>query len=360
VQSPWIEIDTSKIEHNARVAVDLCARHGIGVAGVTKSTCGHPEVARAMLRGGVTAIGESRMENVRRLRDAGIEAPLWLLRVPPLSQVDEVVGSVDLSLNSELAVLAGLSEAALRRGRVHDVIVMVDLGDLREGVWPDDVLPFVRELRQLRGVRLVGLGANLTCYGGVIPSEHNMRRLARCADAVEAETGASLSCVSGGNSSALPLIASGHMPDRIDHVRVGEAILLGRETVRHSPWPGAHLDAFRLYAEVIELKEKPSVPLGERATDAFGRTRSFTDRGDRRRALVNVGREDVDPEGLTSCDPRLHVLGASSDYLILDVTDADGAVAVGDMVDFSLSYGSLLAAMDSQYVEKRLLAGAAA
>ncbi len=97
MRSPWIEIDLSKVEHNAHTVVGLCARHGIGVAGVTKSTCGHPEVARAMLRGGVTAIGESRMENVRRLREAGIEAPLWLLRVPPLSQVEEVVESVATS-----------------------------------------------------------------------------------------------------------------------------------------------------------------------------------------------------------------------------------------------------------------------
>lgn len=355
MRSPWIEITLPRIEHNARVVVHLCAEHGIGVAGVTKSTCGNPDVARAMLRGGVTAIGESRMENVRRLQEAGIDAPLWLLRVPPLSQVEEVVERVDLSLNSELRVLAGLSEAALRRGRVHDVIVMVDLGDLREGVWPDDLPHFVRELQRLSGVRLVGLGANLTCYGGVIPSEHNMRRLVRCATAVEEAIGAPLAHLSGGNSSALPLIASGRMPARIDHVRVGEAILLGRETVGHTPLPGAHADAFRLHAEVIELKMKPSVPIGERGRDAFGETPAFEDRGQRRRALVNVGREDIDPQGLSPCDARLEVLGASSDYLILDVTEAESAVRVGDVVSFALSYGSLLAAMDSQYVEKKLL-----
>lgn len=357
MRSPWIEIDLDRLEHNTHAIVDLCADHGIAVAGVTKVTCGLPEVARAMLSGGVGAIGESRMENVRRLREAGIRAPIWLLRVPPLSQVDEVVESVDLSLNSELAVLAGLSQAALRRGRVHDVVVMVDLGDLREGVWPDDLVPFVHELRTLTGVRLVGLGANLTCYGGVVPSEHNMRVLVRCVDRVEAELGTRLAFVSGGNSSALPLIAAGGMPDRIDHVRIGEAILLGRETVTHSPWPGTRPDAFRLYAEVIELKEKPSVPLGERSRDAFGQRPEFVDRGDRDRALVNVGREDVDPLGLTPCDPGLAVLGASSDYVILDVTDARAPLAVGDVVSFSLGYGALLGAMDSQYVEKRLRGG---
>ena len=282
---------------------------------------------------------------------------VWLLRVPPLSQVDEGVECVDLSLESELSVLARLSDAALRRERVHDVIVMVDLGDLREGVWPDDLLPLVRELRAMEGIRLAGLGANLTCYGGVVPSEHNMRVLERCVGEVEAETGAKLTWVSGGNSSALPLVASGGMPPRIDHLRIGEAILLGRETVHRSAWPGTAQDAFRLHAEVIELKQKPSLPLGERSEDAFGSSAPIADRGERVRALANVGREDIDPQGLTPSDPGIQVLGASSDYLILDVTEARGAVGMGDVLTFSLSYGALLAAMDSQYVEKRLAGG---
>ncbi len=350
---PYVTIDLGKIEHNARTVVRLCAEHGIGVTGVTKGTCGSPEVARAMLRGGVSSLGESRMENVVRLRAAGIDAPLMLLRIPPLSSVNEVVERVDLSLNSELAVLAGLSEAACRLGSVHPVLVMVDLGDLREGVWPDDLIPFVRELLGLPGVRLVGLGANLTCYGGVIPTEHNMERLVACAERVEQSFGIELPWLSGGNSSALPLIAAGGMPRRINHARIGEAILLGRETIRHEPWPGTFQDAFLLHAEVIERKEKPSVPIGERSVDAFGRRRAFEERGAVQRALLNVGREDVDVAGLRPLDERLSVLGASSDYLIVDVTEAGGEVRVGDELAFGLGYGALLAAMDSEYVEKR-------
>jgi predicted amino acid racemase len=352
---PYLVVDCAKVEHNARTVVQLCGAHDIRVTGVTKGVCGHPDVARAMLRGGVVSLGDSRLANVRRMRQSGIEAPILLLRIPPLSGVDEVVAVTDASLNSELAVLRGLSEAAARRGTRHDVIVMVDLGDLREGVWPDDLVPFVREVVALPGIRLAGLGANLTCYGGVVPTAHNMARLARYASEVEAVFGLRLDCLSGGNSSALPLIASGGMPARIDHVRIGEAILLGRETLRRSVLPGARPDAFRLHAEVIELKEKPSVPIGERAEDAFGQTLQFADRGDIRRALVNVGREDVDPEGLTPLDPRLEVLGATSDYLVLDATAAEGSLRVGDEVVFSPGYGALLAAMTSGYVEKRLV-----
>jgi predicted amino acid racemase len=357
---PRVSIELDKIEHNARAIAGMCRERGIAVTGVTKGTCGSPEVARAMLRGGVASIGDSRIANLRRLRGAGVGAPLVLLRIPPLSAVEDVVELADLSLNSELAVLRGLSAAARERGRIHEVIVMVDLGDLREGVWPDDLLPFVREVLALPGVHLAGLGANLTCYGGVVPTEHNMGRLARLADEVEAAFGVRLRCVSGGNSSALPLIARGGMPARIDHVRIGEAILLGRETLHRRPWPGTYQDAFLLRAEVIERKEKPSVPIGPRGEDAFGGTPHFADAGERERALVNVGREDVDVAGLVPVDPGVRVLGASSDYLILDVTDAAAPVRVGDEIGFHLGYGALLAAMTSGYVQKRFCGAPAA
>jgi predicted amino acid racemase len=131
---PYLTVDLDAIEHNARAIVGRCAEHGITVAGVTKGVCGNVEIARAMLRGGVASLADSRLENIARLRAAGVGVPITMLRLPPLSGVEEVVAAAGASLNSELEVVAGLSEAALRRGAVHDVVVMIDLGDLREGV----------------------------------------------------------------------------------------------------------------------------------------------------------------------------------------------------------------------------------
>lgn len=350
---PHLTIDLDKIEHNARTIVGLCGEHGIAVTGVTKGVCGHPDVAKAMLRGGVASIGESHLENIRRLRSGGVNTRYMLLRLPPLSEVDEVVEIADVSLNSELAVLAALSQAAHRCGRVHDVVVMVDLGDLREGIWPADLVHVVREALRLSGVRIRGIGTNLACFGAVAPSVENMRRLVELACEIEQTLGVTLDCISGANSSGLELIASGNMPKRVNHARIGEAILLGRETVHRRPWPGTFQDAFLLHAEVLELRRKPSVPIGERCEDAFGKYPRFEDRGETLRGLLDIGREDVDIDGLTPADPGVRILGGSSDYLVVDVSGAGDRFRVGDDIAFAPKYGALLAAMTSEYVEKR-------
>jgi len=350
--TPRLVIDLDKIEHNSRTIVGLCHQHGIEVTGVTKVTCGHPEVAQAMLRGGVSSIADSRLENIRRLISAGVDTEFMLLRLPALSRVDEVVESVAVSLNSELAVLEALSTAAQQRGKVHEVILSVDLGDLREGIWPDDLVPFAREAARLPGIHIKGLGTNLACFAGVVPDEDNMKRLVELAAELERCLDRRLECISGVNSSGLELIAAGGMPARVNHARIGEAIVLGRETTHRKPWPDTFQDAFVLEAEVLELKKKPSVPLGSRSEDAFGQRPEFEQRGEVLRALLNVGREDIDVEGLTPQDPGAVILGGSSGYLVVDVSAVAGNIRIGDTLAFSLNYAALLAAMTSAYVYK--------
>jgi predicted amino acid racemase len=350
---PQVAIDLGRIERNARTIVQRCAESGIKVFGVTKGTCGMPQVARAMLRGGVAGIAESRFENIRRLHESGIDCPIMLLRSPPISRVEEVVRTVDISLQSELAIIGEISRIADRLGRVHDIIVMVDLGDLREGIWPNDLLPTVEKILEMKGVRIAGLGTNLTCFGAIVPTEENLGQLVAHAYKIERLAGITLDWISGGNSSSLPLLLNGRMPGGINNLRIGEAILQGGiETFRDEPWPGLEYDAFRLAGELIEVKLKPSMPIGESGFDAFGNRPLFVDEGDRLRGIANIGREDVIVESLTPINKGVRVLGASSDHLVLDVTDADPPLAVGDRVSFRMGYGALLTTMTSEYVEK--------
>lgn len=348
-----LSVDLAKVEHNARTIVELCAGYGIGVTGVTKGLCGDPEVARAMLRGGVESIGESRLENVERLRAGGVEAPVLLLRIPSRSNVERVVELAAVSCNSDLGVVEALAAAARARGLRHRVILMVDLGDLREGVWPDRVGDAARRVAGIEGVDLAGLGANLACFGGVVPTVENMTRLVGLVEQVEAERGRRLERISAGSSSALRLVAAGQMPARVDHLRIGEAILLGRETSERAPWPGTFQDAVVLHGEVLELARKPSAPVGPRGQDAMGHVPVLEDRGWIDHALVNLGTVDADVAGLTPVDDRLVVLGGSSDYLVLDASGAQGELRVGDGVAFLPGYGAMVTAASSPYVELR-------
>lgn len=348
--NPRLIIDLGKLKENTSLLVDLCHRNGIEPVGVTKVACGDPRVGQAMLDGGIKMLGESRLENAQRLRDGGITVPLLLLRLPSISQASEVVQLFQCSLNSELETIKALNAAAAQAGLVHEIILMVDLGDLREGIWPDALEGTIKELVGLKSIRLLGLGTNLTCYGGVIPTRENLGCLLEYSRRAEIYYSHPLPVISGGNSSSLPLLLQGHLPP-VNQLRLGESIILGVEAVAREPIPGAHLDCFRLLAEVIELKEKPSVPIGEIGQDAFGGTPIFEDRGTHLRAILALGRQDIVVDNLEP-PQGARILGASSDHLLLDVSNYPKPLAVGDCLTFSPRYGALLAAMTSAYVSK--------
>ena len=349
-----LTIDLGKIEENARSIAE--ALPGVEVVGVTKVTCGTPEVARAMLAGGVAALGESRLENVARLRDAGIDAPIWLVRAPAPGLANDTVRLVDVSAVSEVAIAEALSAAALRAGRRHGLLAMVDLGDLREGMMPAELPGFLERVSGLEGIELVGIGASLTCYGAIVPDAENLGLLAKLADAAEHALGRML-VVSGGSSTSIEIVSSGAAPSAIDNLRIGEAIVLGVDPATREPIPGLalHPDALVVSAPVIECKVKPSRPIGTSAQDAFGNRPVFEDRGERLRAICALGRQDAPAEGLRPVDPRVHVLGASSDHLVLDVDDLPEPPAIGDALSFVPGYSATLALCTSPYVRKEFV-----
>lgn len=351
MKTPYITIDLRKIEHNARVITDLCRKNGVSVAGVTKGTLGMPEVAQAMIRGGVTWIGESRLDNMDRLRKNNINVPLLLMRSPHKSEVERIVSTADISLNTEYDIIHALSEASRKQGIAHKIIIMVDLGDLREGIWPDDLIPLVKDVVRMQGVKIIGLGTNLTDLNGTIPTYENNKQLIDLAEEVEGKFNIKLEYLSAGNSSSLKLLASGKLPKRINHFRIGEGILLGRETIYRELWPDTYQDAFVLSAEIIEKKLKPSVPIGEIGQDAFGNVPEVEDKGMMVRSILNIGRQDMRLDGLIPKSPELEILGATSDHLLMDTTRKPD-LSVGDIVSFDLNYGAMLAAMTSPFVEK--------
>ena len=345
-----VKVDCERIQKNAEIVVQYCAIHGIDVAGVTKACCGNPQVARAMVAGGVTLLADSRLHNVRRMRAAGIDSPVMLLRLPALSEIEEVVGLIQISLNSEVTTVRALGEAAQARGTRHQVVLMVDVGDRREGLMPDQVADAARDILATPGIELVGMGTNLRCIGGVVPTRENTQLLVDVAQDVERRLGVHFDILSGGQTTSLTLIGEGDMPQRVNQLRVGEGILLGYDSATGWTLPGMDRDTFTAVGEVIEVNTKPSLPSGTIAMDAFGRRPHWEDLGPRRRAILSMGNQDLRTDGLCCRHPGVTVVGASSDHLIVDVTDAAPPVQLGQELSFRLDYAALATVMVSPQV----------
>ena len=347
--TPRIEINLEKIAHNAKALVALYGSKGISVIGVTKVVCGTPYIANVLVQSGIEILADSRIENIQKMRNAGVQAQFLLLRTPSLSQAESVVKYADMSLNTDLAVIKRLSKFAIDGDRSHKILLMIELGDLREGLMPSDLDDTVKQVLELENIELIGIGTNLACFGGVKPDEGKMGYLTSLATDIERRFGLELELVSGGSSANYDWFMSATDVGRINNLRLGESIYLGCEPLNRTPISGLYTDAFALVAEVIESKVKPSVPYGAIGQDAFGNVPEFEDRGSMQRAILGVGLQDVQVSGLT---PRLDVeiLGASSDHIVVD---AKGTVVnVGDELAFDLNYGALLSAMTSLYVNK--------
>ena len=382
---PVLEIDLRKLEHNLREIMARCDASGIQTAGVVKGFTAWPEIARVYERCGCAYLASSRIGQLKRLREAGIQTPLMLLRIPMLSELDDAARTADISLQSEPEALRRLDAAVesvwtekiapgknesgktmpggsvpVRLGgnaaRRHKAILMADLGDLREGFWNrQELIDTAVEIeRDLPHLELAGVGTNLTCFGSVKATPEKMRELLEIASQVEKAVGRKLPYVCGGASSSLHMVLDGTMPAGVNLLRLGESVLLGDFLGCEMDF--TYRDVFTLKAEVVEVKDKPSYPVGELTADAFGRTRQYEDRGIRRRALAAMGL--VDYGNYTDIRPRMkgvEVIGASSDHTILDVEAVKDRIRVGDVLEFDISYASMVYLTNTESVRREYL-----
>ena len=302
-------------------------------------------------------MADSRVANIKTYADIARAngKKTTLLRIPMHAEVADVAKYVDLSFNSELSTIRLLNEEAGKLGVKHNILLMIDLGDLREGIFyqnEDLIFETVEEILGMEHINLYGVGVNLTCYGAIIPKNDNLSNLVAVARKIEDKFGIKLEMVSGGNSSSIYLIGKGEMPEGITNLRLGESFLLGNDTAYGEKLPGTCSDALVLEAQIVELKEKPSLPIGEVGVDAFGQKPYYEDRGIIKRAIIAIGKQDTDIDSMEPLDPKVDILGGSSDHIILDVTKSDTEYKVGDIVQFVVGYGGMLKTATSPYVEK--------
>ena len=341
---PQLEVDLGKLKENLTALRERCQDSFVGIIGVVKGVNAWPEAVRLFDESGFAYLASSRIDQLRTMRRQGVHTPLMLIRIPMRSELEDVVSVAEASLQSDLDTLRAANLEAERQGKVHGVLLMIDLGDLREGFWDaEELIDAASEVeRKLKHLRLLGVGVNLSCYGSIRPDKRNMQGLASLAFEVERAIGRPLEYVSGGASTSTYMVLDGTMPGRINNLRLGEILLVGRANYGCDP-DFTHRDVFTLRAEVIECRDKPSFPVGQLTVDAFGRTGHYVDRGIRRRALLAIGR--VDYGECADLKPRMagvEILGASSDHTILDVEEVKDQISVGDVLEFDVNYASLV------------------
>lgn len=354
---PRLVIDMEKLRGNIDAVAEIAKNQGgCSLMIVTKALCADQTVVKMIAEHPeVNYLADSRVQNIKKnyqtIKANGKESVL--LRLPMASEIEEVVKYVDISFNSEMTTLEMLNEEASKQDKVHKVVLMIDVGDLREGIFfqnEEEIIETAKKINDMTNVELYGVGVNLTCYGAIIPKNDNLSIICDFAAKIEEATGTKLTMISGGNSSSIYLVGKGELPEKINNLRLGEAFLLGNDTAYGERLEGTVDDALTVEAQIVELKEKPSLPIGEVGVDAFGQKPYYEDRGIIKRAIIGIGQQDMTADSMYPIDERIDVLGASSDHMLLDVTKAD--YKVGDIVSFKLGYGSVLKAATSEYVAK--------
>lgn len=356
---PRLIIDLKKLNNNLDAVAKITKEEGkCSLMIVTKGLCADPQMVKLVAEHkAVDFMADSRVKNIATYADIAREngKKTVLLRLPMHSEIEDVVKYVDLSFNSEISTIRLLNEEAAKQKKLHKVLLMIDLGDLREGIFYDNetlIFSAIEEILKMSNIEFYGIGVNLTCYGAIIPKNDNLSVLTTLAEKIEKTYSMHLNMVSGGNSSSIYLVGKGELPAGINNLRLGESFLLGNDTAYGTKLEGTTGDALLLEAQIIELQEKPSLPIGEVGVDAFGQKPYYEDRGIIKRAIIGIGKQDTDLDSMTPLDEKIDILGGSSDHTILDVTKSDINYKVGDIVSFELGYGGMLKTSTSPYVEK--------
>jgi len=326
-----LTVNLARVTHNTARTLELCASSGLRVMGVTKGVGGHPEIARAMLAAGLTQLADSRLENVARLRHGGIKAPIYLIRAPGLQDVQRCVQLTHGSFNSSPETLRGLSEAATHEGRIHDVILMLDLETGREGCAAVEFCALARLTAHLPGLSLGGAG---TYFDFASTHEFRRRKLEELVSLVrstESASGLAIPVISGGATNVFEtMVIRGHDVAGISTLRIGTTVLLGiYSSVGPKVVRGCDPDSMVLDAELIEIQDRGSVIKG----------------------LLAMGTMEMDPKHIFPRNCQVKILHATSDHTVVDLSSVKPRPRVGERLAFNLGYYALVRAACSPYVE---------
>ncbi|MBN2362650.1 alanine racemase [candidate division WOR-3 bacterium] len=351
-----ITLNSSKLRSNYKYLDKIFKKHEIKWAVVTKLLCGNREYLEEVLKLNVDQVCDSRLSSLKMVKsiDPGVET--IYIKPPPQKSIPSVVKYADISLNTELKTVGLLSKEAQCQNKIHKIIIMIEMGELREGVMRDRLMDFYLKIFELPNIEVVGIGTNLACLNGVLPNHDKLIQLSLYKQLIEAKFGKRIPLVSGGASVTIPLIFQNLLPRGINHFRVGESLFLGTDVYNGAPLKDLHPDVFKLYCEIIELKNKPSIPIGDMGTNIEGESQRHDineANKNSHRAIIDIGILDVDKNHVFPADDSYSIIGASSDMFVIDLGDNPKNYKTGDFLEFKLDYLGVLRIMNSKFIDKR-------
>ncbi|PKQ63431.1 amino-acid racemase [Labilibaculum filiforme] len=354
----FITLDSVKLKENYDWLNDLFVKKNIKWTVVSKLLCGNKKFLEQLILLGVKSLCDSRVSNLRMIKTLAPGIETIYIKPPPKSYIDKVVMYADISMNTEYKTIKWLSEEAKKQNKLHKIIIMIEMGELREGVMRDDFMEFYKKVFELPNIEVVGIGTNFTCLSGVLPNEDKLIQLSLYRQLVEARFQKKIPLVSGGASVTIPLIFNDSLPSGINHFRVGETLFLGTDVYNGEDMESLNTDVFCLYAEIIELIEKPMVPTGELGTNLEGDHIEFDSDNSGKtsyRAIIDLGLLDVDESHIKPKDKRIEFVGASSDMLVVDLGENNQDYKIGDLLSFKLDYVGALRLLGSKYIDKKVI-----
>lgn len=352
----FITLNKHKLRENYISLDNLFTSRDIEWSVVAKVFCGNPEYLDVLVQLGIGQICDSRISNLETIKKLSPEIETVFIKPPAKRNVARIVAFADVSFNTELETIRMLSDEALRQDKIHKIVIMLELGELREGVLREQFVDFYASVFKLPNIQVAGIGTNLTCMYGVLPNHDKLLQLCLYKQLIEAKFNKVTPYISGGASVTIPLIHKDLLPAGINHFRVGETLFLGTDVYHSKPFPHMHNDVFRLYAEIIELNEKPAIPMGELGQNLTGHTVSFEGVAPGSvsyRAIVDIGLLDVEDGHIRPIADDMQIVGASSDMIVVDIGDNAAGLRVGSLIEFGMDYMGLLRIMNSDYVDKR-------
>jgi len=341
----YLTLNKSKLKENYLFLKKMFEEKDVSWGVVSKVFCGNRLFLTELIKLGVTEIHDSRISNLAMVKSIGPDIQTVYIKPVAKQNIGKLVKFADVSLNSELKTIEWISEEAVLQEKKHKIIIMVETGDLREGVMGGQLLDFYARVFELPNIEIIGLGTNLNCLNGIMPSADKLIQLCLYKQII-------VDCL------YIPLMRNHQLPIGVNHFRIGETLYFGMDLVEEKVIEGMHGDVFELHTEIIEMQEKPLVPSGVLAPTPQGEVKEIDERllgKSSFRAIVDVGVLDVDSKYLIPNDESVELLGASSDMIIINLGENPKNYKVGDVLSFNLKYMGALALMNSDYIDKKLV-----